>query len=44
MIIDLLLDLGNLTIKSIEISIQIAGGIGIGCSVLGDLIVYPLLH
>jgi hypothetical protein len=37
-------NLGNPTIKSIEISLQIAGGIGSGCSVLGDLTVYPLLR
>jgi hypothetical protein len=40
----LLHDLGNHVIKSIEISLQIAGGIGKGCSVTEDLIVSPLLH
>jgi hypothetical protein len=44
MMIDLLLDLDNPTIKSIEISLQIAGEIGSGCSVPGDLIVSPLLR
>jgi hypothetical protein len=43
MMTDLLLDLGKPTIKSIEISHEIAGGIGSGCSVLGDLTVSTLL-
>ena len=37
MMTDLLPDLGKPTIKSIEISRQIAGGIGSGCSVPRDL-------
>jgi hypothetical protein len=41
---DLLLDLGNTTIKSIEMSLQIAGGIRIDYSVSVDLIGFPLLH
>ena len=41
---DLFPDLGKPVIKSIEISFQIAGGIGSGCSVPGDLTVSPLLH
>jgi hypothetical protein len=44
MISDLFPNLGKPTIKSIEISHQIEGGIRSGCSVLGDLIVSPLLH
>ena len=43
MMTNLLPDLGNPTIKSIEISLQIAGGIGRGCSVPGDLMVFHLL-
>jgi hypothetical protein len=42
--IDLFPDMGKPVIKSIEISFQIAGGIGSGCSVPRDLIVSPLLH
>jgi hypothetical protein len=41
---DLFPDLGNPTMKSIEISIHIVGGIGRGWSVPGILIVSPLLH
>jgi hypothetical protein len=37
-------DLGKPIIKSIEISFQIAGGIGSGWRVPGDLTVSPLLH
>jgi predicted cation transporter len=44
MMTDLFPDLGKPTIKSIEMSLQIAGGIEIGCSVPGALIVSPLLH
>jgi hypothetical protein len=44
MMIDLFLDLGNLALKSIEISVHIAGGIKRGWSVLVILIVSPLLH
>jgi hypothetical protein len=44
MMTDLFPDLGKMVIKSIEISFQIAGGIGSGCSVLDDLTVSPLLH
>jgi hypothetical protein len=44
MMTDLFPDLGKPTIKSIEISHQIVGGIGSGCSVPGDLTVSPLLH
>ena len=40
---NLLLDLGNPTIKSIEIFLQIAGVIGSSCSVPRDLIVLSLL-
>jgi hypothetical protein len=36
MMTELFPDLGNPTIKSIEISLQTAGGIGSGCSVPGD--------
>jgi hypothetical protein len=36
-------DLGKPVIKSIEISFQIAGGIGSSCSVPDDLTVSPLL-
>jgi hypothetical protein len=43
MMIDLFPDLDKPTIKSIEISRQIASGIESGCSVARDLIVYPLL-
>jgi hypothetical protein len=39
----LFFDLGKLTIKSIEISHQIVGGIRSDCSVPGDLSVSPLL-
>ena len=44
MMTNLLHDLGNPTMKSIEMSIQIAGGIGSSLSVPGDLIVSPLLR
>jgi hypothetical protein len=44
MMTDLLLDLGKPTIKSIEISHQIVGGIESGCSVPGDFTVSPLLR
>jgi hypothetical protein len=44
MMIDLFPYLGKPKIKSIEISCQIAGGIGSSCIVPGDLIVFPLLH
>jgi hypothetical protein len=44
MMTDLLSDLGKLTMKSIKISHQIAGGIGSGWSVLGALTVSPLLR
>jgi hypothetical protein len=44
MMTNLFPDLGKPVIKSIELSLQIVGGIGSGCSVLGDLIVSPLLH
>jgi hypothetical protein len=37
MMMDLFPDLGKTVIKSIEISFQIAGGIGSGCSVPEDL-------
>jgi hypothetical protein len=40
---DLLLELGNPTIKTIDISLQIVGGIRSGCIVTRDLIVSPLL-
>jgi hypothetical protein len=43
MMTDLFHDLGEPVIKSIEISLQIAGGIGSGCSVPGDLVVSPFL-
>jgi hypothetical protein len=43
MMTDLFPDLGKPTMKSIEISVQIVGGIGSGWSVLGDLTVSPLL-
>jgi hypothetical protein len=42
MITYLLPNLGNPTIKFIEISLQIEGGIGRGCSVPRDLNVFPL--
>ena len=41
---DLFPDLGNPVINSIEISFQIAGGIGSSWRVPGDLTVSPLLH
>ena len=44
MMTDLLPDLGKPTIKSIEISRQITGGIRSGCSVPGYLTVSPLLR
>jgi hypothetical protein len=44
MMTDLLPYLGKPVIKSIEISLQIAGGIGSGYSVPGDLTFSPLLH
>jgi hypothetical protein len=44
MMTDLLPDLGNSTMNSIEISIHIAGGIGRGWSVPEILIGFPLLH
>jgi hypothetical protein len=44
MMTNLLPDLGNPTIKSIDISLQIAGGIEISYSVRGDLIVSLLLR
>ena len=44
MMTDLLPDLGKPTSKLIEIYCQIAGEIGSDCSVLGDLIISPLLH
>jgi hypothetical protein len=40
---DLFPDLGKPTMKSVEISVQIVGGIGIGWSVPGGLAVSPLL-
>jgi hypothetical protein len=43
MMTDLLPDLGKPTMKSIEISRQIAGGMGSNWSVPGALTVYPLL-
>jgi hypothetical protein len=43
MMTDLLSNLGNLTMKSIEILVHIDGGIGRVWSVLGVLIVSPLL-
>jgi hypothetical protein len=42
--IDLFPDLGKIVVNSIEISFQIAGGIGSGCSVPGDLTISPLLR
>jgi hypothetical protein len=42
--IELFHDLGNPTMKSIEISVQIVGGIGSGWNVPGALNVSPLLH
>jgi hypothetical protein len=44
MMTDLFPDLGKPVIKYIEMSFQIAGGIGSGCRVPGDLIVSPLFH
>jgi hypothetical protein len=44
MMIDLFIDFGNLALKSIEISVHIAGGIKRGWSVLVISIVSPLLH
>jgi hypothetical protein len=44
MMTDLLPDLGKPKIKSIEISLQIAGGIESGCSVLGAFTISPLLR
>jgi hypothetical protein len=44
MMTDLLSDLGYPVTKSIDISLQIEGGIGSGCSVPKDLTVSPLLH
>jgi hypothetical protein len=44
MMTDLLLNLGNPTMKSIEISIQMVGGIKTDWSVPGALNVSPLLH
>jgi hypothetical protein len=44
MMTDLVPYLGKPLIKSIEISLQIAGGIGSTWSVPRDLIVSPLLH
>ena len=38
MMTDVLYDLGKTKMKSIEISLQIAGAIGSGCSVGGDVI------
>jgi hypothetical protein len=43
MMIDLFLDLGNPTIKSIKISCQITGGIGSGCSVSGRFDCFSLV-
>jgi len=43
MMTHLLPDLGNPTMKSIEISLQIEGGIDNSSSVLGALTVSPLL-
>jgi hypothetical protein len=40
----LLPDLGKPTMKSIEISLQIVGGIESGCRVLGVLTISPLFH
>jgi hypothetical protein len=42
--IDLLLYLGNPSMNSIEVSVQIVGGFGRGWSVPRDLIVSPLFH
>jgi hypothetical protein len=44
MMTDLFPDLGKPTMKSIEISLQIAGGIRSSWSVPRALIVSPLLH
>jgi hypothetical protein len=44
MINDLFLDLGNPTMKSIEIAYQIVGGSGSSWSVTEGLTIYPLLH
>jgi hypothetical protein len=44
MMTDLLPDLGNPIMKSIEISLQIVGGIGSGCSVPRALTFSPLFH
>jgi hypothetical protein len=44
MMIDLFSNLGKLVLKSIEISLQIAGGIGSGCSVPRDLTIFPFLR
>jgi hypothetical protein len=41
---DLLPDLGKPTMESIEISLQIEGGIESVCSVTGALTISPLLH
>jgi hypothetical protein len=41
---DLFPNLGNPTMKSIEISCQIEGGIRSGWSVPGALTFYPFLH
>jgi hypothetical protein len=41
---DLFPDLGNPTIKSIEMSLQIMGGIGSGWSVPRFFMVSPLFH
>jgi hypothetical protein len=42
--IDLFLNFGNQTMKSIEIFLQIAWRIGSGWSVPGALAISPLLH
>jgi hypothetical protein len=44
MMIDLFPDLGMPTMKSIEIFLQIAGGIGSGWSVQGALTISPFSH
>jgi hypothetical protein len=44
MMTDLLSNLGKSTMKYIEMSLQIAGGIESSCSVPGALAVSPLLH
>jgi hypothetical protein len=44
MMMDLIPDLGKLTMKTIEISVHIAGGIGRGWSVPKILTISPLLH